>query len=516
MKNKKIISILLLLVLTLSFTFGCTSSTVDRTIDVEYKKGSSSISLKPGGSGSTNHYEQTNEAVYFVRDVEKDKVYQRYSFAQLGEKTMPIGVYTPGTSPAGTDVAYAIMKENGINFLIKSGDPELCEKYGFVYMKSIAGQDYDSKEELYQKNISDFNNKYFVGLMQDEPGIERIYQLAYYKQMMNELTDNQMTLLACPLLFSTGGTAAFGWNYTKWTGFVSTFENFKINGYDRLNAIDMRWFDNYYGYELDRQATSGENQLTGKVYSDFYTDVFQPDFFTKTYYPTNAPYPNISNYHRIEETAAYMKEEKVPLFQYVRLTGDGASQASGQTQDRVLSEEEVKFQVNASFAYGAKAIVYYSYGPNGTDETGNWGAALTPDGVLSEIYYVAQEVNRHIAVIDDVLMTSLYKGVIWAGYTPFAYKDSINLNSYGAIKKVYGAHSAIGCYDYDVDENQTFSANSYYLLNTDISDNELLKIEFDKTVNCYYIQNSIRVDYENVSSIVLNLGRGEGGLLVIE
>ena len=506
-------------VFVVSFACGCASERLERNVGLDYQSAVDGFTVKAGGKGDIDAYEISGNNYVFVRDTDKDAAYQRYSFAQLGETVMPIGVYTPGSS-LRQEIAYATMKENGVNFIMK-GSSDLCKKYGFVYMVSIAGQTFDSKEKLYEKYVKDFNNEYFVGLYEDEPGIARIYQLAYYKEMVKELTDGQRTLLACPLLFTTGGTAAFGWNYIKWTGFVDMFDNYKIEGYDELNAIDMTWFDNYYDYELEREESdSGENQLTGTVYNDFYRDVFKPDFMTKTYYPTDAPYPYIAT-RSIGRVAEYRLNSAdlgspIPLFQYVRLTGDAASQQSGQTQDRVLSEEEVGFQVHTSLAYGAKGIIYYSYGANGSDETGCWGAAVTSEGIRTELYYAAKKVNEQISAVDDVLMTSLFRGVIHTGYVPYDYNNRANVNAYGVISKVNGAHNAIGCFDYDVKADQSFSTNAYYIANTSVVDSELVKIYFNKSVNCYFISDSVRTDYDNVSSLILNIGAGNGGLLVIE
>lgn len=511
-RKKKICSIVTVAISSLLFTVGCApnATTQKFEVGVTMNGNAGEITLQTGGKGKNDAYNDKTVETDYLRDPNKDALYERYSFPILGESTMPIGTYIPGRNK-NLGIAYAQMKENGINYVL-GGERSYCEDYQMVYLSKFNG-DYQTADLLYNAYKEDFESKAFGGLYQDEPGIETIYHLAHYKEFIYEITNNQCTLLACPLPWEISGSmAAFGWVDTSWAHFIETFESFKIDGHDRLNAVTMKWFDDYFGYELDRTDRLGYNQLKDGVYGAFFEEVYQPDYVTGNVYSANAPYPYMTT-GGIMEKAKYTKDSGVPYMAYILMTGHE------QRQERVVSREELFLEINVALAYGAKGILYFTYGAAGTDETGWWGTAVTTDGTLNENYYNSQEMNAYIKAMEEILMFSTFEGVITTGWSTWKDKTQemgLDLQTFGKVSGVKGAHNLIGCFNYDTQKDGTFNGTAYYVTNTSITGSEITKLSFAETVNCYFIHHGKKMEYRGVDSVVIELGAGEGGLLVIE
>ena len=274
----------------------------------------------------------------------------------------------------------------------------------------------------------------------------------------------------------------------------------------------MDWFDDYYGKTISRDMSDGEKQLTGDVYEDFLFEVYQPDYITGTLYSCNAPAPYLT-VGKIVERAAITKKYNVPCFMYVQMTGHE------QKQDRTVTKEELNLMVNISLTYGAKGIIYFCYGAVGSNETGWWGTAVGQDGSLNDLFYDAQEINRHIATVDEVLMNSIFDGVITTGWSTWAERTQelgVAVSKYDTLSQVKGAHNAIGCFQYDSDKDGQFDSSAYYITNTSNTDKEIMQLIFSQNTSCYFVKNSVKTEYENIENLVVELDAGQGGLLVVK
>jgi hypothetical protein len=78
------------------------------------------------------------------------------------------------------------------------------------------------------------------------------------------------------------------------------------------------------------------------------------------------------------------------------------------------SEEQMRFQIYSSLAYGAKGYVYFTYyTPDGMDN-----GLILPDGSKNDTYYYAQDVNAEVLNLGSTLLGLTSKEVYQTGGTP--------------------------------------------------------------------------------------------------
>ena len=201
------------------------------------------------------------------------------------------------------------------------------------------------------------------------------------------------------------------------------------------------------------------------------------------------------------------------------------------------SESQFNWNVNTNLAFGAKGIQYFpliqsrdfAYVDSATwdfERNGLIGAY----GNKTQWYYYAQEINKHIAAIDEVLMNSVNKGVIVSGSD--AQSDTKNLatdgatstcimNSYNELTSVSG-NAMVGCFDYN--GKMALYVVNYNMCDQNASQDDInnakqtitLGFENDYS-NIKMIQNATSsVQTTNNKKLNLTLEAGEGVLLVIE
>ncbi len=106
----------------------------------------------------------------------------------------------------------------------------------------------------------------------------------------------------------------------------------------------------------------------------------------------------------------------VPSWVFIQSVGFD-SRMSGFQDRRTPNEAEIRWQVNASLAYGAKGIQYFTYWTPMTarDAPIRFGPALvSAGGQLTPLYYYARRVNAYLRVMGKALLPLVSESVVHA------------------------------------------------------------------------------------------------------
>ena len=130
-------------------------------------------------------------------------------------------------------------------------------------------------------------------------------------------------------------------------------------------------------------------------------------------------------------------------------------------------------------------------------------------GEKTERWYYAQNINRHTAAIDHVLLNSAHMGIIANGNSPAPIPEKGRLESFRELKSVEGDDSIVGCFDYK-------GRAAYYAVNNSTTkDKAKIVLNFDNRYAYEVIQNANSYSLKG-KSLTLTLAPGEGVLVVLE
>lgn len=216
----------------------------------------------------------------------------------------------------------------------------------------------------------------------------------------------------------------------------------------------------------------------------------------------------------------YAEEAKIPFWPFIQAGSQwNTSTTTGiDTDGYYPSEGQLWWNVNTCLAYGAKGLQYfpliqpnyYSYAiskPYDLERNGIFGMM----GNKNRWYYYAQNVNKQVAAVDEVLMNSVNKGIIATGEQAIddnTYSDyMIKGESWRELTGVKG-DTLIGCFNYQ-------GKSAYYVVNYDTEYAQKIVLNFADNYDMSVTQNAEKT-YVNTKTLELTMAAGEGVLVVIE
>lgn len=256
-------------------------------------------------------------------------------------------------------------------------------------------------------------------------------------------------------------------------------------------------------------------------YLDDYVNIYKPQMLSYDYYPIRGAFPDLSggyfeNMSIIREKALSVN---IPFWVFLQT----CSFTPGQ---RIPNQDEIKWLVNTSLAYGTKGIQYFT-GVLPTNVGGGEqfsGAMFDRDGNKTVVYDYVKNANAQVSAVDEVLMCSLSKGVIFQGITPWSHSESRRLavpvegliTKYNELTEVTANHALVGCFDYK-------GASAFYVANnaiykdvkTGLAASDTVTLNFSKSVKGYKITDGVKTDISG-DSLVLELSAGNGALIVLD
>ncbi len=214
------------------------------------------------------------------------------------------------------------------------------------------------------------------------------------------------------------------------------------------------------------------------------------------------------------------KEHDIPFWTFIQ-AGAQWNDANGRFDSETpYYPNELQFQwnVNTCLAYGAQGIEYFllfqpyhfafaETEPFDFERNGIFGAW----GNKNQWYYYAQNVNRQIAAVDEVLMHSVNKGVLVTSEQ--ARKDNelsdciLEGETWRELTGVDG-DTMIGCFNYE-------GKTALYVVNYDTEYAQKITLHFDNTHNVSVVQNAEKT-YYSAKNLMLDMQAGEGVLVVFD
>lgn len=441
------------------------------------------------------------------------KTYGSFWLPQTDYTTMPIGAYN-GLPPNGNqntllndytfDYEQVLSDYNtlGVNFLFgglynfadtnldyEKTTLELCEKYAIAYLSKFSNAHFQTSTSL-NENKAKLNEllqySSLLGLiMVDEPGYKSFSHMATAK-------DAFMTAI---------GDKADDYLYH-----CNLLPNWAISA-------------SLYNYQAGSYAETDWNVYKDYTYEQYLSDymrIYQPQVLSYDFYPMVGDEKALKdgyfeNLSVIREAAL---EANVPFWTFVQT----CSWSEGQ---RLPSQGELLWNVNTCLAYGAKGIEYFcGIEPwNSSPEEHFSGSLFYKDGThVPVVYDSAYIANKQIQAIDEVLMCSKNKGVIFVGQTPALCDGSGKymtkserdvLKRYKQLVSASAWHTLIGCFDYN-------GKTALYVVNNSTTQTDSVNLQFTQSVKGYCVRQGVKDDGFNASSLSLRLDVGEGVLVVIE
>ena len=207
----------------------------------------------------------------------------------------------------------------------------------------------------------------------------------------------------------------------------------------------------------------------------------------------------------------------IPFWVFIQ-AGSHWTAAGQDTPDYFPNEAELMWNVNTSLAYGAKGIAYFPLlqpndfapaesKPYDFERNGLIGAS----GNKNRWWYYAQNMNKQIAAVDEVLMNSVNKGVIVT--SDQAKKDNgdssciMEGKSWRELTNITG-DVMVGCFNYQ-------GKSAYYVVNYDMEYAQNITMEFYDECNFTVIQNAETSKLQG-NGMELTMAPGEGVLVVME
>ena len=431
------------------------------------------------------------------------------SFDILGGKdVMPIagyyGPFTESFSSNGqsipdyvTDEYFQMIADSGVNLIVSSMEDyknnpstirnilDLGEKYDigiFVrdsYITDNRGENTLSLEDINLRLSEYRNHKAFCGLtVVDEPGSEVYYQQGGNGGMMEE--------------------------------------------YPQLSKILTQDCD-IFCYENLIKITSMSQKEAYEEYVKQFCETLSPTNISYDFYPwdegdTRGDFTRY--FWNLALIREYAQKYEIPFWVFIQAGSQWSDGAQAfDSGEYVPTEGEFDWSVNMSLAFGAQGIqyfpliqpYYFAYAESQEfdfERNGMIGAW----GNKNRWYYYAQDINKHIAAIDEVLMNSVSKGIIVSGQKAQEYcadtrEAVLDGTSWRELADVSG-NTIVGCFNYQ-------GKTALYVVNNDYEWAQDITLNFQDTYKVRVLQ-AADTKYLATNQLTLNMEAGEGVLVVFE
>jgi len=460
-----------------------------------------------------------------VMEVEKSDA---YVVSQLGDEVMPIAIYvspTPKHSAGGTEYPSLITEETyqkldtlGVNFIMGhyEGDEDmeasmtLADQFNMAFLvpdhdaihsfvknvdgKAVSYSEMSTQEQeqaktaLFQRIDRFSQHKSFAGMkFWDERGVVAFDGTESARQLFKEKYPDKM--FYCNLL---GGGA--GKVHMAYLPFGS---------------------DTGHGEVEDTENTIAVNAKGWQAYIDIYLDTIKNEVLCYDTYPWGssgyAITPSYMSY--IEQASQKARQDGRAFWNFVQTsTWDDPAMV-------VPNYHQIAYNFNTQLLFGAKGLNLFNV-ICPTEFTASYllGYCTTPldlYGQETSLYYDVKAVLDNVKSVDEVLMKSVYKGVMESSETRTAlqrpiFEKLVSFNQVSGIKADF-TYALAGCFNYQ-------GHTALYVVNASVEKTEKsdVYVDFNTPVKGYSIQNGNKTSFEGLSYTIPALDAGEAALIVIE
>lgn len=256
-----------------------------------------------------------------------------------------------------------------------------------------------------------------------------------------------------------------------------------------------------------------------------YCDTLEPKYLSWDNYPFHPKKENEElyiyfwNMSLIREQAM---KRNIPFYAAIQLGSQwNDEQVYFETDTYWPDEGQFNWNVNTCLAFGVQGLTYFPmiqpehYAWAGTDKEPSWDSqrngAIGALGNKTRWYYYMQNIHKHIAVIDEVLMNSVSKGIIISGESA---KENMKMTNCviesGQFQELLSVNgdTIVGCFNYN-------GKTALYVVNHSMKYAQNITLNFNDTHNITVMQNA-ETSYVKAQDLTLDMAAGEGVLLVIE
>lgn len=161
-------------------------------------------------------------------------------------------------------------------------------------------------------------------------------------------------------------------------------------------------------------SRSARGNVTYEEYIDQYLNVVKPDFLSYDHYPLMLFYEEsvlTDDYlFNLELISNKTKAANVPFWLFIQTIS--YSNFTG-TQTRRPAEDDIRWQVAVSMAYGVRGIQHFTYWTptDGSVEQFTDGM-IDREGNRTDLYYAAQKINLEVLNFDHIYLDFIWEGVL--------------------------------------------------------------------------------------------------------
>lgn len=212
----------------------------------------------------------------------------------------------------------------------------------------------------------------------------------------------------------------------------------------------------------------------------------------------------------------YAQQYNIPLWTFMQC-GD-QWYLTKDTEKYWPTQGQYYWQVNTNLAFGVQGIQYHTlleYIHSAWAETEMFDSyrsgLIGLLGNKNQWWYYTQEINKHVAAIDHVLMNSVNVGVIASGEKATwatrlcSDKTMMEGTSWRELKNVEG-EALVGCFNYQ-------GKTALYVANYSTEYAQKIKLSFVDKYNVTVFQQA-KANHYNADSLTLDMPAGDGVLIV--
>lgn len=302
--------------------------------------------------------------------------------------------------------------------------------------------------------------------------------------------------------------------------FYAEFENKYIANFQELsdvvhNQLGLMTYCNLF------PMGSVKNKQIYEDYVKEYLDVVKPPYLMWDEYPFNEIYGGDMQPYIMAMSilCKYSKENNIPFWTSIQAGDQWGIGATDSKTPYWPNEAQFDWNINTGLAYGVKGLQYYTLLGVASDLMDADGG-LDPYrasivGVMgnkTQWFYYAQNINKHIAAMDHILMNSVHKGVLIKGKQvekdcKGAY-EILKGEKFQELQSIVGDEVMIGCFNYN-------GKTALYVVNYDMEYAQKITLNLNAKHNITVTQ-AAETSYVKTNSLTLDMAAGEGVLLVIE
>ena len=426
-----------------------------------------------------------------------------------GKDVMPIGAYyIPYSS------IYSYNGNDLPNYISDEFYEKIADSGINLLMHSVT--DYANAPELVEKNL-DLGAKYNIGVLVDDTTITG-------QAKQDEISIEDISTQLSKYM-----------NHPGFAGFYLVDEpttKYTYTIYDENRTVEMygdlgKLINDEIGIFCYTNAFhSGGSDKEKAVYEQYIEDIYNtihPQYLSFDRYVFDKAQEKFMRnfFYDLEVMRKVSQKYNIPFWSYIGAGSqwnDGSTRFDSETP-YFPDEGQFDWSVNVALVFGAKGIEYfpliqphyYAFAQSTEfdfERNGIFGAW----GNKTQWYYYAQDINKQIAAVDEVLMNSVNKGVIASGKqavsdTSYAETAIMEGTSWRELESIDG-DALVGCFNYQ-------GKTALYVLNYSYEYAQKINLNFNGNYKFTVVQNGETSHYKG-NDITLDMFAGDGALVVFE